>query len=78
MEYFKQSDTPMEHSPVGELLVKILKKFPGMSFQDARVKAKDLLSQAAGKRFYGSPVVLSEVELAEQRLRLAKAFGKAA
>ena len=36
-DYFAQSDTPPVNSPVGTLMVKVLEKYPGMSFENACV-----------------------------------------
>jgi len=35
-EYLAQPDTPSAKSPVGTLIVKILEKYPEMTFEDAR------------------------------------------
>jgi hypothetical protein len=75
-DYFAQTDTPAKHSPVGELMIRVLAKFPGISLEDARAKAGELLNCAARGRAFRTPRVLSEQEQGEQRERLKKAFGQ--
>lgn len=69
-EYFSRPTSPAEHSPVGLLMAKILPKFPGISFDDARAKAKNLLIAATGKQRFLLPRVRSEQEEAKERARL--------
>jgi hypothetical protein len=66
--------TPSANSPVGTLMVKVLEKYPDMSFKDARAKANALIQEAAGKKRFTMPRVLSEAELAEQKERLKTAW----
>jgi hypothetical protein len=73
-DYFAKPETPAANSPVGTLMVKVLEKYPGMSFEDARKKAHVLLWEAAGKKRFNMPRVLSEQELAEQKERLKSAW----
>jgi hypothetical protein len=47
--YFEQSDTPAAGSPVGVMMVRALAKNPGIDFEEARVQAKSLPQQAAGR-----------------------------
>lgn len=69
-EYFAQPTSPMEHSPVGELMIKILEKFPGISLEGARDKALVMLADAAGRRIYRTPRVYS----AEEQLARVESF----
>jgi len=73
-DYFAKADTPAANSTVGTLMIKILEKYPGMSFEDARAKAHVLLWESAGKKRFNLPRVLSQTELAEQKERLKKAW----
>jgi len=66
-EYFGQPDTPSRNSPVGNTMVRVLAKYPGISFEEARTKAHELLDTAAKARKYHGPVVLSAEELAKQK-----------
>ena len=66
--------TPAANSPVGTLMVKVLEKYPGMSFEDARAKANALIQESAGRRTFVMPKVLSESEQAEQKERLKTAW----
>jgi hypothetical protein len=75
-EYFAREETPATNSPVGILMVKITAKFPGISLDDARVKANDLLQDAARRKTFTLPRVLSEEEQARQREQLKAAFVK--
>ena len=66
-QYFQRTDTPSANSPVGNLMARILAKFPESSFADARTKAHELLGQAAGRRKYQTPAVLSPEEQERRR-----------
>lgn len=76
-EYFTLSDSPMKDSATGTLMQKIVKKFPGISFDDARAKANNLLETAASKRNYHMPAVLTDEEFEERRRRVRERFDKA-
>jgi hypothetical protein len=76
-QYFARPDTPMPGSPVGTTMVRILAKYPDMTFDAARNEAKRLLDQAAGNNRYHLPKVLNENQKQASRERLA-AIGKAA
>lgn len=65
-EYFERLETPAAGSPVGTLLVKMLAKNPGMSFEEARTETKALLGKAAGRKVYSVPRVFSPEERAER------------
>jgi hypothetical protein len=54
-DYFAKPDTPAANSPVGAIMVKVLEKYPGMSFEDARVQANAMLDKAAGRFNYKRP-----------------------
>lgn len=73
-EYFEQSDTPAENSPMGVVMVRLLAKDPGMNLEQAHAKANELLKQAAGKRFYRVPPVLTEEEQEARRRALRAHF----
>jgi hypothetical protein len=73
-EYFDQSDTPGENSPTGVLMVRVLAKNPGMSFEQARREVYDLLRQAAGRKRYQVPAVLSPQERAESSAGMTGRF----
>lgn len=79
-QYFERTDAPSPGSPVAFVMRKILAKFPGISFEDARIKAQSLLTIAAGKRRYVTPLVLSDEERTAANLlaadRLKKVFPK--
>jgi electron transfer flavoprotein alpha/beta subunit len=57
--YFAHSDSPSASSPVGNLMVKVLAKYPDLSFDAARAEAHRLLAKAAGKFHLSTPQVLS-------------------
>jgi hypothetical protein len=73
-QYFEQIDTPSANSPVGNLMVRILEKYPDLTFEAARIEANQLLQKAAGRRKYRTPKVFSAEELTHgrERLRLLK------
>lgn len=73
-EYFERRDTPAAGSPVGALMVKVLAKNPGMSFEAARSQAHELQQRAAGSKAYRFPRVLSPEEQALQREHLRARF----
>jgi hypothetical protein len=73
-EYFSRLDTPSRNSPVGNTMVRIFAKYPGISFEDARAKAHELLNTAAKSRIYRGPVILSAEELAERKKRMERVF----
>jgi hypothetical protein len=70
-EYFQLPHTPSKHSPVGFLMVNVLAKNPGMSFDDARTEANRLLDRAAGRKIYSMPRVLSPSQKLDQKTKLA-------
>ena len=55
---------------MGNTIVRILTKYPGISFEEARAKAHELLSTAAKARNYRGPVVLSAEEIVKGKNRL--------
>ena len=57
-------------------MVRILAKYPEMFFEDARTKANELLKIAAKARFYRGPIVRSATELARNKERLGRVFGR--
>jgi len=65
-DWFKQPDTPSANSPVGQMIVKVLEKYPDMSFEEARAEANKLLDQAAGRKNYRIPKVYTPDEKAKQ------------
>jgi hypothetical protein len=73
-EYFEQPDTPAAGSPVGILVVKIIAKNPGIDFEGARTEACNLLGQAAGRKRYQVPAVLSPQEKAENIAGMRERF----
>ena len=75
-QYFSRRDTPSRYSPTGNTMVRILAKYPEMCFDEARAKANELLANAAKARVYRGPVVRSEEELAKDKERLGRVFGK--
>jgi hypothetical protein len=66
-QYFSRTDTPSAESPVGKAMVKVKAKYPSLSFDDARAKARDLLHDAAGRKVYQTPTVYSEEELVARK-----------
>lgn len=72
--YFEKPDTPAPNSPVGALMLRVMRKNPGMNLEEARVQANQLLERAASRRKYTSPRVLSSEEQARERIRLKSAF----
>lgn len=75
-QYFERPDTPAVNSPVGNLIPRIIEKYPDLDFEQARRKAHDLLATAAKGRVYRTPRVYSIAELALRSERLKTAFGK--
>jgi hypothetical protein len=73
-QYFSRRDTPSPNSPTGNTIRRILAKFPEMSFDDARAKANEPLREAAGRRRYQAPTVLSADEQRTRLERLNKRF----
>jgi hypothetical protein len=73
-DYFARPDTPASGSPVGELMIRVLAKNPGMTFGEARTAANALKQKAAGKWNYRIPRVLSPEEQRAQRERLRTAW----
>ena len=69
-EYFSQPNTPAKDSPIGVLIVRVLEKFPALTFEQARIKAHDLLATAAKARVYRLPRVRSAAEMAAEAQRL--------
>ena len=74
--YFAQEHTPGENSPVGLLVVKVLAKNPGVTFEQARQEANTLLDKAAAGRVYRTPRVFSTQEKAAHQTRLRAVFGQ--
>ncbi len=68
-QYFEQTDTPSEGSPVGRLMVKILEGNPALSFEQAREQAHKMLERAVGKWRYVTPVVRTPEEEAARQAR---------
>ena len=75
-DYFARPDTPSAGSPVGTLMIRVLKKYPDLSHEAARAEARRLLAKAAGRFHFTAPRVLSPSEREKQRQRLRDAFGK--
>jgi hypothetical protein len=75
-QYFEREDTPSAGSPVGVLMAKIVVKFPGITLDDARARASELLQDAAKRKNFSLPRVLSEEEQEQQRRQLKAAFAK--
>lgn len=69
-EHFARADTPATNSPVGLVMVKILKKYPALSFEDARTKANEMIQESAGRQNFALPRVFSELELAARKEHL--------
>lgn len=67
---------PDAESPVGLLMDKVFKKFPNITFEDARAKANELLSLAAGRNNYSIPPVQTGIERAVSALKVKKSFAK--
>ncbi len=76
-EYFQQCDSPMEHSPIGHLMLRILAKFPEMPFEQVRQKAKELMATAAGRTNFQIPQVLTDAEQLAKAEALRARFGRA-
>jgi hypothetical protein len=74
--YFEQDNTPDEHSPVGMLMVRVLAKNEGMTFEQARGEANRLLDRAAGRERYSIPRVLSVAEQASLTEKTRAYFSK--
>jgi hypothetical protein len=73
--YFSREDTPGVESAVGNLMVKILAKYPDFDFERARTEARALLDKAAGAKRYVAPRVFSPEEKSarEEKFRLFRA-----
>jgi hypothetical protein len=72
--YFAQTDTPAANSPIGKIMVKVLEKFPTLNFEQARAKANELQTEAAGKRKYVAPAVLTDEEQEARRKAVRARF----
>ena len=72
--YFARPDTPAASSPVGEAMQRIVAKMPGLCFEEARAQAHGLLRQAAGRKVYKVPPVLSPEERRQRREAFQKTF----
>jgi hypothetical protein len=72
--YFEREDTPSPNSLAGILMVRMLEKFPGISLDEARAQAHELLNRAAGKRVYRVPSVLTEEEELARRTAIRARF----
>jgi hypothetical protein len=55
-------------------MVKVLEKYPGMSFEDARVQANAMLDKAAGRFNYKTPRVYDPEEMEKRCESLRSAF----
>jgi hypothetical protein len=75
-EYFSRRDTPAAESPVGKTMAKVLAKYPGITFEEARERAQSLLTKAAASKHYYGPLVLSADAL-EKRQAASQAYWKA-
>jgi len=73
-DYFAKPETPATNSPVGTIMVKVLQKYPGMTFEDARDKANAMLVKAAGRFNYKMPRVYSPEETDKRRESLRRSF----
>jgi len=73
-EYFSLRQAPAPNSPTGVLMLAVLGKFPGITFEQARAKANVLLDLAAGKRVYRVPPVLTDEEQEARRLAVRARF----
>jgi hypothetical protein len=70
-EYFARTDTPMPQSPTALVMVKVLAKFPDMTFDDARTRANELLQVAAKRWKYSTPHVMSAEQQQQDKERFA-------
>jgi hypothetical protein len=75
-EYFALPDTPATESPVGKTIVKVLAKFPELTFEQARVKANELVTDAGHYRNFALPQVQTPAEEAAATEK-ARAYFKA-
>jgi len=57
-EYFALPDTPMPGSPVGHVIAQLVEK-RGLTPEAAYVEAKQMLVEAAGRKRYRAPRVLT-------------------
>ena len=73
-EYFGLPDTPMAESPIGRTMTRLLDKRPGLSFEQARTTAAELLKVSAARKNYRTPEVLSVAEAEAGRARMLTAF----
>jgi hypothetical protein len=73
--YFSRSDTPSKNSSVGNLMVRVMAKYPDFDVEQARAMAKELLNTAAKAKNYRTPQVLSAVEKQQKAEQLKRAFG---
>jgi hypothetical protein len=72
-EYFNQPDAPARHSPVGQLMLKILERYePTPSFEEARAEANRLIQKAAGRQNFKLPKIPTSEERRNQAERLAR------
>jgi hypothetical protein len=73
-DYFAKPDTPAANSTAGTLMVKILEKYPDMTFEVARTQANAMLDKAARRFNYKMPRVYSAEEIEKRRESLRSAF----
>ncbi len=66
-EYFERPDTPMANSPVGKVMIQLVEKRPGITFDECYEEAKRLLAVAAGRKRYLAPHVLTVEQEAEAK-----------
>jgi hypothetical protein len=69
-DYFALPHTPAEHSPVGELMVKVLDKNPGIGFEEARAETNRLIQRAAGRKVFSISKILTPERRAKEQMRL--------
>lgn len=68
-EYFALPNTPSQHSPVGNLMIKILEEDRNLSFEEARKLANEQIQKGARRKNFR---VLTPGQEAEQAASLGK------
>lgn len=70
-DYFERADTPSAGSPVGVLMLRIIKANAATEPEQARAEAVSLLQKASRRKVYKLPRVLSQKQRTADDARFA-------